>query len=241
VIVNRQFADTHAPGQPLVGRTLRLTQAPDTPRPIVGVIGDLVEDGPGTRPAPYVYTCDAAGSWPDPEYVVRTTDARAFAADLRRIAGELDPARAVFGVRPLQDVLDGALDQPRLDATVVAVFAAAALALAAIGLYALFMLIVSDSARALAVRVALGAAPSQIMGLVLGGAVRLLGVGLALGILLTALVDRLLRSVVFDVRPLDPLAMGVAAGVLGTVSLLAVLLPARRAARIDPLAALRAE
>jgi predicted permease len=240
-IVNKQFADVHAPGQQLVGRTLRITQNPGSPLTIVGVVGDIVEDGPATRPVPYVYTCDPAGSWPDPEYVVRTNDARAYAVDLRRIARELDPARAVFGLRPVQEVLDGSLSQPRLDASVVGLFAAAALALAAIGLYGLFMLIVADSARALAVRAALGAAPRQITRLVLVGAARLLAVGLVCGALLTVLADRLLRSVMADVRPLDPLAIGVAVVVLAFVSLLAVLLPARRAARIDPLAALRAE
>ena len=93
-------------------------------------------------------------------YVARTSDARAFAADLRRIVHELDPSRAIFDVRPLQDVMDTGLDQPRLDAAVLGLFAGAALLLAAIGLYSLFMLVVSESVREIAVRLAIGAAPA---------------------------------------------------------------------------------
>src|SRR4029453_4491264 len=83
-ILNQQFVERHAGGQNLVGRTPRLTQSPSVAITIAGVIGNLAEDGHGTSPVPYVYTCDSAGAWPDPEYVARTSDTRGFAADLRR-------------------------------------------------------------------------------------------------------------------------------------------------------------
>ncbi len=124
-LVNQRFVDVNAPGQNLVGRTLQVAgmKAVFT---IAGVIGNMAEDGLATSPVPYVYTCSPAGAWPDPEYVVRTTDRLALATDLRRIVREIDPARAVFGLRPLQDVFDAALDQPRLDATMLGFFAGAA-------------------------------------------------------------------------------------------------------------------
>jgi len=240
-MVNQRFVDTHALNQNLVGRSLRLTQDPGTVLTIAGVIGNLAEDGHATSPVPYVYTCDAAGSWPDPEYVARTSDPRAFAADLRRIVRELDASRAVFGLRPLQDVLDAALDQPRLDAAMLGLFAAAAVLLAAIGLYSLFMLVVSDRAREMAVRLAIGAEPRQVIQLVMAGAGRLLAGGILLGVVLTAAADRALRGLLFGVSPLDAPALAAAALTLAVVSAIAVAGPALKAARIAPIDALKGD
>jgi putative ABC transport system permease protein len=239
-MVNQRFLDVYAPNQNVVGRYLRVAQG-GSPVRIVGVIGNLAEDGHSTSAAPYAYTCDRAGSWPDPEYVARTADEHAFAADLRRIVHDLDPARAVFGLRPLQDVLDAALDQPRLDAAMLGLFAAAAVTLAAIGLYSLFMLVVAERAREMAVRLAIGAAPRQMIGLVLSGAGRLLLGGIMLGIALTAAADRALRGVLFGVSPLDARALTASVLTLAIVSVVAVAGPAIKAARIEPIEALRGE
>src|SRR4029453_7661068 len=186
VMVNQRFVDLYAANQNPIGRHLRMAQVPSVAFGIVGVVGNIAEDGYGTTAAPYVYTCDPAGSWPDPEYVARTADVRAFATDLRRIVHDLDPGRAIFGFRPVQEVLDAALDRPRLDAAILGFFAAAAVTLAAVGLYSLFMLVVSERAREMAVRLAIGAAPSQMIGLVMSGAGRLLAGGIVLGIFLSA-------------------------------------------------------
>jgi putative ABC transport system permease protein len=239
-IVNQRFVALYAPGQNLVGRTLRIVQG-NIARTIVGIVGSLAEDGQASASAAYVYTCDSAGAWPDPEYVVRTSDPRAFATDIRRIAHEVDPTRAVFGVKPLQQVLDTALDQPRLNAAMLALFAAAAVTLAAIGLYSLFMLVVSDRAREMAVRLAIGAEPRQMIQLVMAGAGRLLVGGIVVGIGLTAAADRLLRGVLFGVSPFDARALGVAVLTLAIVAALAVAGPALRAARIAPVDILRRE
>jgi putative ABC transport system permease protein len=246
-MVNQTLVDVHAPNQNLIGRTMRMTQAGAAPGgntnpiTIVGVVGNLAEDGPGTGPVPYVYSCLAAGWWPDPEYVVRTADPRALAADLRRIVRELDATRAIFGLRPLQEVLDAALDQPRLDAGMLGTFAMAAVTLAAIGLYSLFMLMVSDRTKELAVRLAVGASPQQLVALVFSGAGRLLAAGLVVGVLLTLAADRFLRGLLFGVTALDARALAAAALTLGIVSAIAVAGPAFRAARISPTEALRGE
>jgi putative ABC transport system permease protein len=239
-MLNRQFVERHADGQNVVGRTLRMSAFSAT-FTITGVVGDLAEDSHATAPVPYVYTCNRLGAWPDPNYVARTTDARAFVADLRRIVREIDPSRAIFDVRPLQDVMDSALDQPRLDAAVLGLFAGAALTLAAIGLYSLFMLVVSEGVREIAVRLAIGAAPGQVMRLVMSGAGRLLASGLVIGIVLTAAADRLLRGVLFGVSPLDFSALAAAVLTIALVSGLAVFGPALRAARIAPIEALRGD
>jgi hypothetical protein len=240
-MVNKRFLDVYAPGENLIGRSMRLLIGPGVAFTIAGVVSDLAEDGHGTTAAPYVYTCDSAGAWPDPEYVVRTADAAAFASDLRRIVGELDSARAIFGVRPLQAVLDAALDRPRLNATMLGVFASAAVTLAAIGLYSLFMLVVSERSREMAVMLAIGARPRQMIQLVLSGAGRLLAAGLILGMALTAAADRFFRGVLFGVSAIDGRALAAAAATLAVVALLAVAGPAFRAARVAPLDALKSD
>jgi predicted permease len=239
-MVNRRFVDLFAPTEEVVGRTLAM--AAFTARfTIAGVVGNLVEDGHATGAAPYVYTCNPAGAWPDPEYVVRTADANALTADVKRLVGGLDATRAVFGLRPLQAVLDASLDRPRFDTTVLVLFAAAASVLAAIGQYSLFMLVVSQRAREMAVRLAIGAEPRQVIRLVLTGAGRLVAGGLVLGVVLTIVANRLLESVLFGVSPGDPTSVAAAMATLVIVSAAAVAGPALRAARIAPSDALRAE
>ena len=243
-IVNQRFVEVHAPNQNLVGRSMWMLQRNSIPFRIVAVVGNIAEDGQAAAimpPVPYVYTCNSAGNWPDPEYVARTADPGAFATDLRRLVRELDPKRAVFGLRPVQAVLDAALDQPRLDAAMLGLFAAAAVTLAAIGLYSLFMLMVTERSREMAVRLAIGAAPQQLVQLVMAGAGRLLAGGIVAGIVLTAAADRLLRGVLFGVSPLDARALAVAALTLAIVSAIAVAGPALKAARIAPIDALKGE
>jgi len=162
VMVNQRFLDVHAPNQNLVGRVIEMVQnGPGATDTIAGVLGTLAEDGPAVTPVPFVYVCSSPGWWPDPEYVVRTADARALGRDLRQIVNGIDSKRAIFGLRPLAEVVDGAFDQPRLDAAILSSFASAALALAGIGLYSLFMLVVADRTREIAVRLAIGASPAE--------------------------------------------------------------------------------
>ena len=238
-LVNRRFVDQYAPGQDLVGRQASFDYDPHGWQ-IVGIIGDFIEDGPGAQVPPYFYVCMAAGSWPDPEYVVRAAgDPRALMAQVREIVRSLDPSRAVFGVKPVADVIAGALDQPRLNARVLVLFAAAALALASLGLYSLLTLLVTERRRELGVRMALGAAPSEVWWLVLAGAARLVAAGLAAGFVLMLAAGRVLGAVLFGVGPLDLPALGGAVATLAVVALVATAIPARRAASLSALEALR--
>lgn len=242
VMVNQRFVDLHAPNQNVVGRVLEMMQSgPAATYTIVGVLGTMSEDGPAVTPVPFVYVCSPPGWWPDPEYVVRTSDTRALARDLRQIVNGIDPARAIFGVRPLREAVDGAFDQPKLDAAILSSFASAALALAGIGLYSLFMLVVADRTREIAVRLAIGASPGEMIRLVTGAAARLLAGGVVLGVLLTAGADRVLRGVLFGVTSFDAGALAASAAVIAAVAMAAVAVPAIRAARVAPTEALRGE
>jgi ABC-type antimicrobial peptide transport system permease subunit len=123
----------------------------------------------------------------------------------------------------------------------LALFAGAALLLAAIGIYSLFMLLVSESVREIAVRLAVGAAPRQVMRLVLAGAGRLLVAGSLIGVALTAAADQLLRGVLFGVSRLDPPALAATVLTIGVISAIAIAVPAFTAARIAPIEVLRGE
>lgn len=242
-LVNRRFSDLYSKGENLVGRHFQgLADFKGPPMEIVGVIGDMREDALNSQPVPYIYVCLVPGGWPDPEYVVRTqANPRGLLNAIRPLVHKIDPARAVFGAKTLQSVLEESLDQPRLNTRMLALFAIAALALASIGLYSLVTLIVTTRTREIGVRITLGAEPRQIMGQVIAGVARLVGAGIAVGLVLTFMAERVLRSVLFGVSPVDALTLAAAVLTLAAVSGVATFAPALRAARIDPLEAIRAE
>ena len=178
-MVNRQFVDVYAGGANIIGRNLTIAEGGSTWR-IVGIVGDVIEDGPSAPSAPYAYVCLPAGGWPDPEYVMRATGSPQVAiAGLRQLVRRLDPNRPLFAIRPVEEIIGESLEQPRLNARLLALFAGAALGLAALGLYGLLTLVVAERRRELGVRMALGASQSAVMSLVVSGAGRLVNTDLA--------------------------------------------------------------
>ena len=177
-VVNRRFVELYAKNQNVVGRWFKYTQSSLANAPaneIVGVVGDLREDGLAMAPAPYVYDCPTAGSWPDPEYVVRARgNAHALVEQVRQIVHGIDPQRAVFGIKMLDSLLNGTLEQPRLSASLLGFFAATAMVLASVGLYSLITIMVTARRREIGVRMALGADGGEIMRLILAGQAALL-------------------------------------------------------------------
>jgi putative ABC transport system permease protein len=240
-LVNRRFVDLYGNGSSLVGRELRF---PDLTQPsrIVGVIGNVLEDGAAAPVMPYVYLCVGAGWWPDPSYVVRADgDPRAAIAAVRQLVRSLAPGRPVFGIKMLDEVIGDGLEQPRINARLLALFAAAALGLAALGMYGLLMLLVAERRRELGVRMALGATPIDLIRLVLTGASRLVISGMAAGVLLTLAAGHAFRAMLFGVAPHDPRALLAGILALAVVSVAAILIPARKAATVSPTEAMRGE
>jgi putative ABC transport system permease protein len=188
--------------------------------------------------------CLPGGSWPDPDYVVRTAgDPRQILSAIRQVVHNVAPTRAVFGVQTMDEVVSSSLDSPRLSAQVLALFAATALTLAAVGLYSLVMLAVTSQTKEIGLRVALGAEPGRIVAGVILVAARPVLVGLAVGALLAtlALNTNALRSSLFGVRLTDGVTLVSVIATLALVAVIAALGPARRAAAIDPIQALREE
>src|SRR5581483_6730945 len=242
-LVSARFVRQYGNGENIVGRHLRWFDVGDgPPMEIVGVAGEMREDTMKVAPAPYVYVCIAPGAWPDPEYVARTSgDPRAFMSTVRSLVRGVDSSRAVFGMQPLQDLVDEGIRESRLNTRMLGAFALAAIALACVGLYSLMSLVVTSRTREIGVRMTLGAAPGRILSHILIDVARLVGVSIVLGLVLTIAFDRVLRSLLFGVSPLDPLTLCATIVALAIVAVIAAIGPARRAASIDPLAALRLE
>jgi predicted permease len=245
VMVNRRFVEQYVPGADaarVLGRRLGFSQQGSAVFRIVGVVGDVREDRPASPAVPYVYACLAPGSWPDPEYVVRADgDARVVAGAIRQLVKSVDPSRPLFALKPLRDVTDAALEQPRLNARLLGAFAAAALALAALGLYSLLMLLVAQRRRELGVRMALGASPRDLIRVVAAGAGRLVAAGIATGLGLTLMAGYLPRALLFGIAPYDPGALAGALLALVLTALAAVIVPAHRAASLNAMDAMRAD
>lgn len=242
VLVNRKFVSAYAGGRSVVGHFLRWEQDPaDAPNTeIVGVVDDVREDNLRTPAVPYVYSCLKPGDWPDPEYVVRTAgDAHALLGSIRAIVHRVDPTRAVFGLMTLEDNIDATLGQTRLQTFLIAAFGLSAVALAVIGLYGLVALAVTARRREIGIRMALGAAPRRVVRELGTRVAWLLAGGAAVGLVLTALAQRALQAMVFGVAPLDPTMLAAALLGIALAAGAATVLPAWRAARIDPAGAMR--
>ena len=241
VIISRSLAQRHWPGGGAVGRQLLLGQGEgEVPKTIVGVLGDVRSDGfeGGIEPMIYLPLTQV----PSPGYWLVMATARPadeLTADVRTAVHEVDPALPVGTMRAVPDILSASVRKPRFTAVVMSAFALAALLIAAIGLYGVLAFDVTRQRRELGVRVALGATASSIRRLVLARGLRLVGFGLAAGMMLSMLASRSISVLLFEVPAMDAVAYLVAAGTLGLTACLAIWLPARRASRADPVETLR--
>lgn len=236
-VVNRQAARRFFAGRSPVGDSVSLWGVQWR---IVGMCGDERVHGLAEAPPPALYLALAQAPSRDVVLLARSAaDPLALAPALRAAVAAEDPALAVFGVEPLADTVAESLAEQRFVFLLVLVFAAVALALAAVGLYGLLAHRVALERQELGVRLALGATPRQVVALVVGRGARLAAAGLVAGLLLAAAGSRLLGALVFGVGPGDPAAWAVAAAAVLAVTLVATLLPARRATAADPTAALR--
>jgi putative ABC transport system permease protein len=144
-------------------------------------------------------------------------------------------------VRPLEEVFAESIARPRLTAVAMSIFAGAALLLAALGVYGIVAYSVSQRTREFGIRVALGAQPGQIVGMVVGQNLRIVALGLAAGIIAAIPATRLLRGLLFQVGPNDPMTFVVIGVMLAVVAMIASYLPARRGTQVDPVVTLKAE
>ena len=242
-VVNRALADRFFPEGTAIGSRIRLGPNPKAPwRTIVGIIGNIRHDGLETAVAPEAFlpmTQDGNG---DMALAVRGDgDAAALAGTVRDAVRAIDPSVTVWRMRTVEQLLDAHVAPRRLSMLLVQSFALAALALALVGIYGVLSYTVSQRVPEIGVRMALGASPPQILRMTVRDGLRLAIPGIALGVVAALGATQLARAVLFNVSPADPVSYVVLTAVVMLVALLACYLPARRAARVDPLTAIRAE
>lgn len=241
VVVNESLARRTWPGDDPVGRTLILDyQNGPAPKQVVGVVRDVRNYGPRRDPAPEIFIPHAQNPYLMMNVAVRTTaDAAALAPSARARALSVDPEQPVHSVTTMARLLDDTMQQDRFAMLFVALFAVAGLVTATTGVYALLAYTVAQRRREIAVRMAIGASTSSVAWLVVTESLALAALGCAVGALGVAAVSRVAASMLFGIVPQDPLTLAVTAAVLLVAVLLASWLPARRAARVNPVAAMR--
>ncbi|GJG88981.1 hypothetical protein tb265_41620 [Gemmatimonadetes bacterium T265] len=240
VVIDEQLARAYFPGEDPVGR--HLNQPGDAE--IVGVVASVARADLGERRTALIYTPlrRSAGAVGRAVLTVRSTlPPAALAGLVRRAVADVDRQVPVYGVRTMADRVDESVGARRLAAWALGGFAGAALVLAALGLSGVLSYVVAQRTRELGVRAALGAGRGDLERMVVGGGARLAGAGALAGVVLFLAVRRGLAALLYGVGPADPVALGGGLGVLAAAVLLASWVPARRAARVDPAVALRAE
>lgn len=210
-------------------------------REIVGVVGDVRQSGLAAVTPPEIYFPNYQSTWRWASLVVRSDSVAplTLAGPIRSVLRDLDPNVALDDVQTFERVLASSVAQRNLNRWLSIVFAGLAVALAAVGVYSVISLGVSLRSRDLALRMTVGARPGEVLTLVLGRALRLALIGAALGLIAAALLARSMRSLVFEIDPLDPLTWAAVVLLVIAVAVAGGWLPARRAARLDPLAVLR--
>jgi len=248
VVVNRTLALRDFPGASPVGKRYYLDDTTFTT--IVGVVSDIRNAGPYEAPRAEVYHSfrqDGEGWWSF-SLMVRTRDKAGSPIDPAALAGTVtaavrgvDPEGAVTAVRPMTDVISESLGRPRFYLTLLGTFGAVALALAVAGIYGVLSYAVAQRTREFGIRSALGSTAADILGLVTRQAMRLLAMGIIIGLVGSLAATKLLVSLLYGVSPLDVGAWLAATATLALAGFVAALLPAWRATRADPVVALRAE
>jgi predicted permease len=252
IAISRQLADQAWPEESAIGREVALGSRPGVEpewRRVRAVVSDVRHLGLDRESYPGVYLADGSTAMTRSTWVVRgeqaadggEIDPDALADAARAAVATVDPSQPLHDVLPLEEFVARSLWNERFFATVFSVFTVVAVLLAAIGLYGLLAYVVALRRREVGLRMALGADRGAVARLVAGQGVRLVAVGLLLGLPAAVLAGRALAGLLYGVRPIDPTALLLCPALLVAVAAVAIVLPARRAASLDPAVTLRGE
>jgi len=241
-IVSEAVARRWWPGENPVGRRIRFLWGSELEQEVVGVVGDVKHDGLDEPMAGMIFVPTAQFAQPGFSVLLKTSrDPLQLVPSLRSEVLALDATLALSSVRPMTQIVTGSVAPRRTTMIVFAAFAALALLLATVGVYAIAAQAVTQRTHEIGLRMAIGAARGDVLRLVLGQELPVIAASATVGLLAALAATRVLRASLFQVAPSDPLTLGLAVVLLVVVALMATWLPARRAARLDPLRALRSE
>lgn len=253
VVVDTDFAHRFWPHGDAIGQKVAVDMLPNVKplaprwRTIVGVVGHVKHyslDAEGREQIYFPHRQSLYGTYVprDMTLALRTSlDPASVTSSVREQVAAIDKDLALYNIATMDELVSNSVAQPRLNLFLLVAFAALALVLAAVGVYGVMAYAVTQRTQEFGIRMALGATSEDVLKQVFLEGGRLAGFGLALGVVAALVLTRLMSSLLFDVKPSDPLTLGVAAGLLALVALAACYIPARRATRVDPLVALRYE
>ena len=246
IVLSQSAAKKFFPTEDPLGKRLTLPPGRQQTTPqvfeVVGVVGDIPRNGLNATTPYQVYASLNQRGWPFATLLVRSPlPVETLSQSVQRAIWEFNPEQTISNVTPVRTLVKQTLTQPQLYLTLFSMFALLALLLASIGLYGLIAYSVSQRTREFGIRYALGAQVRDVLRLVMGQGARLTAFGLVLGLLAAAGVARLMETLLFRTTAYDPIVFGGVVFVLGVIGLLAALLPALRASKADPVAALRSE
>jgi len=244
VIVNRKVAIKHFGSEiAALGKRISIWRDEQFPREIVGVVGETKSGTLEGESEAQIYTPQAQdGSWGFMTLAIRTTaDPSAITAALRREVLGLDKDLPIFNVKTMEDVVAASIGSRRLSMLLLSVFAGVALLLAAIGIYGVMAYTVTQRTQDIGIRMALGAQAGDVLRMVVGQGMTLALIGIGVGLAGAWGLTRVIASLLFGVEATDPITFAAISVLLAFVALLACYLPARRAARVNPIEALRAD
>lgn len=240
VVITRSMAQRLWPDENAVGKELYWGGTSGTPRTVIGVVGDYQDVEPGGGTAELMFVPHNQLAWGQMTLLVRTDgEIAGIARAIRSAIAELDPALPVPAIRPMQQKISSAVAGPRFRTTLLGAFAMAALLLAAVGIYGVMSYNVSQRTREMGLRLAMGARPQRLMGMVMLRGTRLIVIGMIVGVFGAFMLARYLQDLLYQTATTDVFALASAVVLLTMVAMVAILLPARRAARIEPMQALR--
>jgi putative ABC transport system permease protein len=246
VVVNEALVKKYYPNENPIGKEIYLG-APDNRLfdhgPIVGVVSDTRDGGLGNDALPVVYmTLAMSPGVSQLSYVIRTEgNPAAVMSGAREIIRGADATVPIRDIQTMDEILGAALAPARWSLFLLGVFAGIAVVIALLGVFGLLSYLVTQSTREFGIRIALGASPHAVRSMVVRRALALVGTGLAGGLAGAAVLTRFMNALLYDVSPTDPLTFFLVAAAMAAAALLASYLPARRATRVDPMVALRAE
>jgi len=239
VIINQEAVKRYWPDEDPLGQRISVG---NRLRTIVGVVGSVRQSGLDAEPRPEMYWPYSQVSVPFGALVVRTTgDPKALTSAVRAAMRELDKDLPLYGIKPVADVIADSVAPRKFNMLLLGVFAGLALVLAAVGLYGVMSYAVSMRTREIGIRMALGASQKRVLGLVVGQGLILTGSGVAIGLIASFFLTRLMTSLLYGVNPTDAITFGGISLLLIGVSTMASVVPAQRAMKVDPMVALRYE